>query len=81
MTAMNVARMVAIGEPLEVGTADVPAPGPKEVRVIDLSFLQHRTFALDEVNDALAFVGDRPGGHVTVSVLPNGPLDSIGEDA
>ncbi|MCM6762675.1 alcohol dehydrogenase catalytic domain-containing protein [Rathayibacter sp. ZW T2_19] len=49
--------------------------------VIDLSFLQHRTFTLDEVDDALAFVGDRPGGHVTVSVLPNGPLDGTREDA
>lgn len=47
--------------------------------MIDLFFLQHRTFALDEVNDALAFVGDRPGGHVTVSVLPNGPLEQGAE--
>lgn len=42
--------------------------------VIDLSFLTHKTFALDDVNDAIAFVGDRPGGNVTVSVLPNGNL-------
>ncbi|MHA7277169.1 alcohol dehydrogenase catalytic domain-containing protein [Arthrobacter sp. Hz1] len=43
--------------------------------IIDLSYLTHRTFALEDVNEALRFVGDRTGGHVTVSVLPNGPLD------
>lgn len=42
--------------------------------VIDLSFLTHKTFDLDDVNDALAYIGDRPGGNVTVSVLPNGPI-------
>ena len=42
--------------------------------VVDFSFLTHETFSLGDVNDALALVGDRPGGHVTVSVLPNGPL-------
>jgi D-arabinose 1-dehydrogenase-like Zn-dependent alcohol dehydrogenase len=39
--------------------------------VIDLSYLSHKTFTLDEVNDAIATVGDRPGGNITVSVLPN----------
>lgn len=43
--------------------------------VVDLSFLTHRTFALNKVNDALRVVGERPGGHVTVSVLPNGPIN------
>lgn len=38
--------------------------------VIDLSFLTARTFTLDEVNDAFAFVGDRPGGFTNVVVLP-----------
>ena len=38
--------------------------------VIDLSILEHKTFPLDEVNDAFAFVGDRPGGFTNVVVLP-----------
>ncbi|MFC5931158.1 hypothetical protein D6T64_13435 [Cryobacterium melibiosiphilum] len=45
-----------------------------ESGVVDFSFLTHKTFTLDEVNDALEYVGDRPGGNITVSVLPNGPL-------
>ncbi|KAM0308525.1 hypothetical protein ACHAO8_009930 [Botrytis cinerea] len=38
--------------------------------VIDFSFLQHKFFALDEVNDAFKFVGDRPGGAINVIVQP-----------
>lgn len=38
--------------------------------VIDLSFYEHRAFSLDEVNDAFAFVGDRPGGFINVLVEP-----------
>lgn len=33
MTRMNVARLVAVGEPLEVGTADKPVPGARDVLV------------------------------------------------
>ena len=38
--------------------------------VIDLSFLEHRSYPLDEVNDAFTFVGDRPGGFINVVVHP-----------
>ncbi|BGP39988.1 hypothetical protein JCM10450v2_003968 [Rhodotorula kratochvilovae] len=38
--------------------------------VVDLSFLEHKRFALDEVNEALDFVGDRPGGFTNVVVVP-----------
>lgn len=38
--------------------------------IIDFSFLKHRYFSLDEVNDAFEFVGDRPGGAVNVVVQP-----------
>lgn len=38
--------------------------------VIDLSFLENRSFALPEVNEALQCVGARPGGFVNVVVLP-----------
>jgi alcohol dehydrogenase len=40
--------------------------------VIDLSALEHKTFALDRVQEALSFAADRPGGFVNVVVLPNG---------
>lgn len=39
--------------------------------VIDLSFLEKKEFALKDVNKALEFVGDRPGGSVNVVVNPN----------
>jgi threonine dehydrogenase-like Zn-dependent dehydrogenase len=38
--------------------------------VIDFSFLEHKRFSLDDVNEAIAFVGDRPGGAVNVVVKP-----------
>lgn len=38
--------------------------------VIDFSLLEHRTFALDDVNDAFTVVGDRPGGFTNIVVLP-----------
>lgn len=38
--------------------------------VIDLSYMEHRTFLLSEVNEAFEFVGARPGGFVNVVVLP-----------
>ncbi|MEU1275676.1 alcohol dehydrogenase catalytic domain-containing protein [Streptomyces sp. NPDC005799] len=38
--------------------------------VIDLSYLEHRTYPLSEVNDALQIVGARPGGFVNVVVEP-----------
>lgn len=38
--------------------------------VIDLSFLEHRTFALPEVNEAIELVGSRPGGFQNVVVMP-----------
>lgn len=38
--------------------------------VIDFSFLRHKLFSLDEVNDAFKFVGDRPGGAINVIVQP-----------
>jgi threonine dehydrogenase-like Zn-dependent dehydrogenase len=33
MTKINVARLVEVGRPLEVGTADKPTPGPHDVLV------------------------------------------------
>lgn len=36
--------------------------------VIDLSFLEKKEFALKDVNEALKFVGDRPGGATNVVV-------------
>ncbi|THV45842.1 hypothetical protein BGAL_0445g00050 [Botrytis galanthina] len=38
--------------------------------VIDFSFLKHKLFSLDEVNDAFKTVGDRPGGAINVIVQP-----------
>ncbi|KAF7925207.1 hypothetical protein BELL_0270g00060 [Botrytis elliptica] len=38
--------------------------------VIDFSFLKHKFFSLDEVNDAFKTVGDRPGGALNVIVQP-----------
>lgn len=38
--------------------------------VIDLSFLEHRTFSLAEVNEAFNAVGSRLGGFVNVAVVP-----------
>ena len=38
--------------------------------VIDLTAITHKTFPLDQVNEAFAFVGDRPGGFTNVVVLP-----------
>ncbi|MGQ4615960.1 alcohol dehydrogenase catalytic domain-containing protein [Nocardia sp. R7R-8] len=38
--------------------------------VIDLSCLEHRRFALSEVNEAIELVGSRVGGFVNVVVLP-----------
>ena len=38
--------------------------------IIDFSFLQHKAFSLDEANEAIKFVGDRPGGAVNVLVKP-----------
>lgn len=39
-------------------------------KVIDFSFLQTKEFALKDVNEALTFVGDRPGGAINVVVKP-----------
>lgn len=39
--------------------------------VVDFSFLQTKPFPLDQVNEALAFAGDRPGGFVNVVVQPH----------
>ncbi|PQE19760.1 xylitol dehydrogenase protein [Rutstroemia sp. NJR-2017a WRK4] len=39
--------------------------------VIDFSFLRHEFFPLRKVNEALKFVGDRPGGAVNVVVQPS----------
>lgn len=39
--------------------------------VVDFSFLQHKTFSLDQVNEAYAFAGDRPGGFINVVVQPH----------
>ncbi|AKE01093.1 hypothetical protein XU06_29375 (plasmid) [Rhodococcus erythropolis] len=39
--------------------------------VIDTSYLTHHSFALSEVNEALTFVGSRPGGFVNTVVIPN----------
>jgi threonine dehydrogenase-like Zn-dependent dehydrogenase len=38
--------------------------------LIDFSFLQHKSFGLDEANEAIKFVGDTPGGSVNVLVKP-----------
>ncbi|TGO30732.1 hypothetical protein BPAE_0003g00150 [Botrytis paeoniae] len=38
--------------------------------VIDFSFLQHKFFSLDEVNDAFKAVGDHPGGAINIIVQP-----------
>ncbi|KAK5069272.1 hypothetical protein LTR64_008433 [Lithohypha guttulata] len=38
--------------------------------VIDLSYLRHKCFSLDQVNDAFEYVGDRPGGAVNVVAQP-----------
>jgi threonine dehydrogenase-like Zn-dependent dehydrogenase len=38
--------------------------------VIDLSFLRHKFFPLEMVNDAFQFVGSRPGGALNVVVQP-----------
>lgn len=38
--------------------------------IIDFSFLEHKSFSLDEANEAIKFVGDRPGGAVNVLVKP-----------
>jgi threonine dehydrogenase-like Zn-dependent dehydrogenase len=38
--------------------------------LIDFSFLQHKSFGLDQANEAIKFVGDRPGGSVNVLVKP-----------
>lgn len=38
--------------------------------VIDMSFLEHKRFSLDNVNESLKFVGDRPSGSVNVVVKP-----------
>lgn len=37
---------------------------------IDLSFLEPKVFSLENVNQAMKFVGDRPGGSVNVLVKP-----------
>ncbi|GAA5893043.1 hypothetical protein JCM6882_006923 [Rhodosporidiobolus microsporus] len=42
--------------------------------VIDLSFLQHRQYKLEDVNEAFEVVGDRPGGMVNVVVRPDGEV-------
>jgi len=39
--------------------------------IIDFSFLEHKSFDLEDVNEAVNFVGDRPGGAVNVLVKPN----------
>lgn len=39
--------------------------------VIDLSFLRHEFFSMENVNDAFEMVGDRPGGAVNVVVQPH----------
>ena len=38
--------------------------------VIDLSFVKHQFFPLEEVNDAFKVVSDRPGGAVNIVVQP-----------
>jgi threonine dehydrogenase-like Zn-dependent dehydrogenase len=40
--------------------------------VVDMSFLEHQSFALDDVDAALKAVGDRPGGAVNIVVKPGG---------
>lgn len=37
---------------------------------IDMSYLNHRQFSLSEVNDAINFIGSRPGGFTNVVVIP-----------
>ena len=39
--------------------------------VIDLSYLEHEKFSLAKVNEAINFVGARPGGFANVVVLPH----------
>jgi len=39
--------------------------------LINFSFLQHKSFSLDDANEAIKFVGDRPGGSVNVLVKPD----------
>lgn len=39
--------------------------------IIDFSFLRHKFFSLDEVNDAIKTVGDRPGGAINIIVQPH----------
>ena len=39
-------------------------------RLVDLDIFEHRTFALEEVNEALAEVGKNPGGFVNIVVRP-----------
>lgn len=40
--------------------------------VIDLSMLEHRTWSLEDANEAIEIAGDRQGGFVNCVVLPNG---------
>jgi hypothetical protein len=41
-----------------------------EAGVVDVSFSEHKVFKLDKVNEALEFVGDRPGGATNVLIRP-----------
>ena len=41
-----------------------------EAGLVDLDIFEHRGFALEEVNEALAAVGENPGGFVNIVVLP-----------
>lgn len=41
-----------------------------EAGLVDLDIFEHRAFALEEVNEALAAVGENPGGFVNVIVRP-----------
>jgi alcohol dehydrogenase len=47
--------------------------------VIDFSFLEHQTFPLAEVNEALSSAGDRPGGFSNVVVCFAGRASKIRE--
>jgi threonine dehydrogenase-like Zn-dependent dehydrogenase len=38
--------------------------------VINLSFLRHKFFPLEKVNQAFEFVGSRPGGAISIVVQP-----------
>lgn len=38
--------------------------------VVDLSYLEHHEFILDQVNEAMAFVAARPGGFANTVVVP-----------